>query len=96
MISKNNKVLNGLTGVFGFLVIILSIILLSNKDLSELHKLTTSTVLQLCLGILFIVTGIRENATKGKPKGNMFLYVGAAILVTMAYGAYVLIAKMAV
>lgn len=94
MANKNSKVLNGSTGILGIGVIILSIILLSNIGLSEVYRLVVSVLLQLLLGLLFIVTGMRENATKGKPKGNMFFYVGSAILVTMAYSAYMLITKL--
>jgi cation transport ATPase len=94
MTKKNSKLLNGSTGILGAGVILLSIILLSNTGLNEFYKQAVSVLLQLFLGMLFIVTGIKENATKGKPKGNMFFIVGSAILLTMAYSAYTLIAKL--
>lgn len=95
MENKKTKTLNALMGILGVGVIILSIILLSNDNAGELFKGIMASILQIALGLLLLTFGIKENRSKGKPKGNMYFIVGLAVLTSTAFTIYGLFTKLA-
>lgn len=91
--NKSGK-LGVLIGILGVGLMILSIILLSSKNAGELFKGSMASILQIDLGLLLLVYGIKENHTKGKPKGNMYFTIGLAVLTSTAYTIYALYIKL--
>jgi uncharacterized membrane protein SirB2 len=94
MENKETRTLSVLMGILGVGVIILSIILISNENAGELFRGVLASLLQIVLGLLLLVYGIKENRSKGKPKGNMYFIVGLAVLTTTAFTIYNLITKL--
>jgi hypothetical protein len=94
MENKKTGKLNALMGILGVGVIALSIILISNENAGELFKGSIASVLQIDLGLLLLIYGIKENRSKGKPKGNMYFIVGLAVLTSTAFTIYGLFTKL--
>jgi hypothetical protein len=95
MENKNSGTLSALIGILGVGVIILSIILITYDNAGQLFRGSIISLLQADLGVLLLIYGIRENRSKGKPKGNMYFIVGLAILTTTAFTIYNLFMKLA-
>ena len=94
MENKKNRTLSVLLGILGAGVMILSIILFTAENAGEIFKASITSLLQIDLGLLLIIFGIKENRSKGKPKGNMYFTVGLAVLTSTAYTIYGLFTKL--
>lgn len=95
MENKENGTLRALMGILGVGIIILSIVLFSTENAGEVFKGSITSLLQADLGLLLLIFGIKENRSKGKPKGNMYFIIGLAILTTTAFTIYNLFTKLA-
>ena len=95
MENKDTGKLSILMGILGVGVMALSIILLSYDNASELFKGSIASLLQVVLGLLLLTFGVKENRSKGKPKGNMYFIVGLAVLTSTAFTIYGLFTKLA-
>ena len=95
MENKKTETLSALMGILGVGVIILSIILFTAEDAGEVFKGAITSLLQVDLGLLLLIFGIKENRSKGKPKGNMYFTVGLAVLTSTAFTIYGLFTKLA-
>lgn len=94
MENKKTVTLSALIGILGVGVMALSIILLNAKNAGEVFKGSIASLLQIDLGLLLLIYGIKENRSKGKPKGNMYFIVGLAILTTTVFTIYGLFTKL--
>lgn len=95
MEDKNPRVINGLIGILGVILIILSIILFTIENAGTMFKSVITVILQVDMGLLLMIYGIKENRSKGKPKGNIYFIVGLAVLTSTVYTIYNLYTKLA-
>jgi hypothetical protein len=94
MENKKSSALSGVTGILGIGVLILSIILFTNKNATEIFKSVIAVLLQADLGLLLLIFGINENRSKGRPKGNNYFVVGLVVLTSTIYTIYNLYIKL--
>lgn len=94
MEDKKPRKNSALVGILGVGVIILSIILFTSENSTEIFKSAITALLQIDLGLLLVMYGINENRSKGKPKGNSYFVVGLAVLTSTAYTIYNLFTKL--
>lgn len=95
MENKKTGALSVLMGILGVGAMALSIILFMNENAGELFKGSITSLFQVDLGLLLLVFGIKENRSKGKPKGNMYFIVGLAVLTSTAFTIYSLFTNLA-